>query len=799
MTDNSELIQHAKAIPKQKRKEILMSFKETKFHSFLKELLQIMEPNYTIEITHGVRELGKDLVIVKKDKIGIDVIGIIVKMGNIKAKTLGDVDEIKHHLKEAMIPCQKELTIKEIESQIEQARTHPAEMKTIFEKLTVSKVIVILVGTFSRQAVERLTKEKEGNVEIRDIDWLTDNFSEYYPQVFFEGKAMDFLQNKIQEMENKHWLSKKRKINLSEYFVEPMIEKIGTNIKINNDDILKKILKSISKKQKVSFSKLKSLLNINKPILLVGEAGVGKSEALTKLAIDLMKKAINQSIKEKVKNINIPILISAKDIVEAKDIDSFINEYFCIDDNIKERFKIEALMIDALDEITAIKSIEVIEKAKIYSEKMSCSLIITSRKIDIIKNAPGGFEKYEVLPFEYSQALQLFGKLVQDENKLKFLKNCLEKITFQIPKVPLSLILLIELVEENKEIPASITELYERFSDLMLGRWDSEKGIKIIFEYIIKRKFLSELAFKEFFKKDRVEICKEEYIEFSKDYFESYFGATDYNLNEFLKEIGRAGIININGKIKYNHRSFLDFFVARYIYDQRDEISNLNNMIVEIYFSELWGDVTFYYIGLKREISKDILEAILHFEERDLSSLIDKFLLGKLLQAGWHSKTAIKYRGIEESIKFAPKIREGILKVINKEPLIYSDLFIMLLSDLSLGSRLIYNEAKSIFYSLSKKLNEESYFQMLLILWATQELMTDIEFNENINIFLESFPKISDLKIETQARLLLLLAIIKRKDNIINKKIKNRLMKLIKKYPETFRKLLPHKKKGFRK
>ncbi|HAJ32740.1 MAG TPA: hypothetical protein DCK79_05145 [Candidatus Atribacteria bacterium] len=798
MADNYELIQHAKAIPKQKRKEILMSFKEIKFHSFLKELLQIMEPNYTIEITHGVRELGKDLVIVKKDKIGIDVIGLIVKIGNIKAKTLGDVDEIKHHVK-AMFSRKKELKIKEIESQIEQALTHPAEIKTIFEKLPVSKVIVILVGTFSRQAVERLTKEIEGNVEIRDIDWLTDKFSEYYPQVFFEGKAIDFLQNKIQEMENKHWLSKKKKINLSEYFVEPMIEKIGTNIKINNDDISKKILESISKKQKVSFSKLKSLLNIKKPILLVGEEGVGKSEALTKLAIDLMKKEINQSMKGKVKKINIPVLISAKDIVEAEDIDSFINEYFCIDDNIKERFKIETLMIDALDEITAIKSIEVIEKAKVYSEKMSCPLIITSRKIDIIKNTPEGFEKYEILPFEYSQALQLFEKLVQDENKLKCLKNCLEKITFQIPKVPLSLILLIELVEENKEIPASITELYERFSDLMLGRWDSEKGIKIIFEYIIKRNFLSELAFKEFFKKDRVEINKEEYIEFSKNYCELYFGATDYNLNEFLKEIERAGIININGKIKYNHRSFLDYFVARYIYDKRDEISNLNNMIVEIYFSELWGDVTFYYIGLKREISKDILEAILHFEERDLSSLIDKFLLGKLLQAGWHSKTAIKYRGIEESIKFAPKIREGILKVINKEPLIYSDLFIMLLSDLSLGSRLIYNEAKSIFYSLSKKLNEESYFQMLLILWATQELMTDIEFNENINIFLESFPKIYDLKIETQARLLLLLSIIKRKDNIINKKIKNRLMKLVKKYPETFRKLLPHKKKGFRK
>jgi len=795
MVDDLELVQQAKAIPMQKRKEILMSFKEIEFHSFLKELLQIMEPNYTIEITHGAREFGKDLVIVKKDKIGIDVIGVIVKIGNIRAKTLGDVDGIKNHVKE-VFSYDTELKIKEIESQIDQALAHPAEMKTIFDKMPVSKILVILVGVFSKQAVERLTRELKGSVEIKNIDWLTDKFTEYYPQVFFEGKATDFLQNKIQEMENKHWLSKRKKINLSEYFIEPIIEKIETSIKFNNDDISKKILKLINKKQKISFSKLRSLLNFNKPILLVGEEGVGKSEALTKLAIDLMRKEISKSLKEKVKQIKIPILISAKDILEAKDFDSIIDKYFCIDLKTKERFKIEVLMIDALDEIPAIKGMEIIEKAKIYSQKITCPLIITSRKIDIIKNAPEGFEKYEILPFEYSQALQLFEKLVQDKNSLKCLKSGLEKIQFQIPKVPLSLILLIDLVEENKEIPASITELYDRFNDLMLGRWDREKGIKVIFDYIIKRKFLSELAYKEFFKKDRVEISKVEYEEFYENYCKVY-GWSKNESKEFLKEINRAGIISISDKVKFNHRSFLDYFVARYIYDQREELDDLNNIIVKIYFNDLWRDVTFFYIGLKREISKVTLEAILKFKENNLSSLIDKFLIGRLLQAGWNSETRIKYRGVQESIKLVPKIREEIEKVINKEHLIYSDFFIMALGDFSFGSRFIFKELKLIFNQLSKELNEKSQFQMLVILWAIQELMTDIELKENIDNCLEALSNISGLSIEAQVRSLLLLTIIERKDNIMNKKIKKRLIKLSKKYPETFRKLLPYRKKGF--
>jgi|GEM_PF-6971834 len=94
----------------------------------------------------------------------------------------------------------------------------------------------------------------------------------------------------------------------------------------------------------------------------------------------------------------------------------------------------------------------------------------------------------------------------------------------------------------------------------------------------------------------------------------------------------------------------------------------------------------------------------------------------------------------------------------------------MILSDLSFGSRFVYNESKSIFYQLSKELTEDSQFQMLLILWATQELMTDIEFRQNIDTFFESLSDISDLSIEAKARSLLLLAVIERKDNIINKK-----------------------------
>ena len=118
-------------------------------------------------------------------------------------------------------------------------------------------------------------------------------------------------------------------------------------------------------------------------------------------------------------------------------------------------------------------------------------MIISSRKIDIIKNPIPNFTHYELLPFEFNQALKLFQKLVVGDQELNDLKDALDKIKYQIPIIPLSLMLLLTFVEEKKEIPASVTELYDRFFDLVLGREDRSKGIEVLFEYFVKKRFLS--------------------------------------------------------------------------------------------------------------------------------------------------------------------------------------------------------------------------------------------------------------------------------------------------------------------
>ena len=72
-----------------------MGFSEVQLHPYLKELFQVIGPDFLVEVTHGPGELGKDLVLVKRNALTSDVIGVVVKCGDITGKTLGATDEIK--------------------------------------------------------------------------------------------------------------------------------------------------------------------------------------------------------------------------------------------------------------------------------------------------------------------------------------------------------------------------------------------------------------------------------------------------------------------------------------------------------------------------------------------------------------------------------------------------------------------------------------------------------------------------------------------------------------------------------
>ncbi|HXQ69389.1 MAG TPA: hypothetical protein VN844_02840 [Pyrinomonadaceae bacterium] len=793
--DLNELSQRAKAIAIDERKLILESFRETDLHGYLRELFKAMEPNYVIEITHGSDELGKDLVIVKRDTITVDVIGVVVKRGNIMAKTLGEVDDTIGRVN-SILKSSDGRKLRELQSQIQQSFAHPAELKTIFPTLPINKVFVILAGEISNRGRIRLTNEVTGPVEVFDINWLVDSFTAFYPQVFFEGKVTDFIQNKIQELETQSWRLKNDK-NLSDCFVEPLVRNVDVPLKGNTAS-----LATALSSKKLPFSKLGAIISSHKQVILIGDPGTGKSAALAKLSIEMLKEAYKHLTKRtrKTKRAEVPIFISAKDFWRIESVQDLLLFYFG-DKQILDRVDTHILMLDALDEVPALHREKLIKKAQQFSDQLNSSLILTSRKIDLLDSPPVGFKKYELLPFEAHQALRLFEKIHGKDQLLTSLKTELNNIKFQIPMFPLSLILLIELVEENREVPASITELYERFTDIILGRFDKKKGIEVLFEYIMKKRFLAALAYNEFLSKRRLEVPINDYQSYIHQYAKTYT-LKKADLANFIREVERAGILRVDeSEVSFGHRSFLDYFAGFYIFDRRDQLKGIESLLVTRYFDDLWGDTVFFYIGHKKEISPRLIRKIFAYRaDEDLKTDLAKFLSGRLLQAGWYSPTKTKVEGIQRAFELVPQLRQEVLTFTEHTkwqfPKIFSDLYLLLLADHCFTSSFVQRELKIAFDTMFKR--KTHLLGMLPLLWAMREFITQAEMADSIKRLLNAIDKDTGLKSEEKARALIVMRVLERNDKALVKSIQRKINQLHSKNPGIFNKLLPQPIRGYR-
>ena len=789
-----ELKERAKTLSETVRRKIIMDYKEPELFEFLKELFQAMEPDYMVEITHGVREFGKDLVIVKADKFGMDVIGVVVKRGHIRGKTLGHVDDLKRRAASALSRTE-EKKIQEIESQIEQAFDHPARTRSIFHELPVSKVFVILAGEFSNEAQTRLNRELASKTAIFDVQWLVAKFTEFYPQIFYEGRAIDFLERKISELEENHRLGKSGK-NLSEYFVNPLVMTLSDPINFDEEN-----LTIIFKEKKLSFLNLEKICKKIRKLILLGDPGSGKTGSMAKLTIEMYREACNLLFKKpgKVKEqVPVPVFVPARMLLEAESEQEFLGKYF-ESDEVRNQFKVDIIIVDGLDEIVSEERENTINKLDRFAGTLSASYILTSRKIGIINTLPQKYQKYELLPLELKQALQLFSKLITDNQVLGTMMESLEKIQAQIPLVPLSLMLLIELVEEHKEIPASVTELYDRFFDMALGRHDyQERGITVLFNYLIKKKFLGTLAYNAFVKNDVLEITDQDFQGFLYSYAGEY-GWSEKTLKNFASEIERAGILEQRENVNFKHRSFLDYFAAFHIYENREDIPDLNKLIVNTYFDDIWSEISFFYIGLRREISRDLLETIYSYKDSGFTIDLYKLLGGRLLQAGWHSTTEQHEYGIRQAIGYALQIQKRFENMITSAesdiPKILSDFLTLILADWSFNSGFLESHVKTILRDLMNTKSHDDTYMAVILIGTIRRFLSADEVGEYISGVLEGLSKMDTP--EKQARILLLMELIE-EDKAIMKLIKRQTNRLQKKAPEVFKALLPAKRKGFR-
>tara|TARA_Y100000815_G_C13337730_1_gene498557 strand:- start:266 stop:2545 length:2280 start_codon:yes stop_codon:yes gene_type:complete len=572
------------------------------FHPVLNALLRKIPYISNLEYTQGPNEKGADFVLEKIDETlnTTTYIGVIVKIGKIKQ----DNSEIERQIDE----CSME-------------RTFENGKKKIF----ITEIWVVCNETITENGKQKIHhKFKNQNIHFFDGAKIAGLIEKFYPEYWTDisVKLGEYIRKTKQFTEkitkNSALIEFQENIN-----IEQKIIKI-TN-KIKHDQGRKKSLQQTTIHDAIKNEQL---------IFLQGQMGSGKS--------NLIKRALDQiTDPERINSERlIPIALTFKEFYETHNqkLETIISEAITESSTNNEEYS-HIIVIDGLDEIP-LTTDEQLSTLKLVStfvrSRQNTKVIITSRPIDDIKQRSEIdkiFTRFEVCPLSTRQLLSFVEKACDSAASLEKLTAGIERSQLfkTLPKTPISAILLARIMKEDpSELPSTMTELYAKYSELVLGRWDMSKGLQSQKEYEIIDNVCIDLG-SYIIKNSLDEISANE----AKNFFTNYIKERNLKLSPesaFSKFLSKTEIVNYNKTnhtINFKHRTFAEYFSAKKI--SRDNGILINSMVFDPY----WATTFFFFIGMKRDCP-DLIDAIMAVDTENEQQRINRiFHTAQYLLAGY--------------------------------------------------------------------------------------------------------------------------------------------------------------------
>ncbi|HEY3252139.1 MAG TPA: NACHT domain-containing protein [Ignavibacteria bacterium] len=376
-------------------------------------------------------------------------------------------------------------------------------------------------------------------------------------------------------------------------------------------------------------------------MLILGDAGTGKSTILRRLTYILAKKGVND-----LNLYTIPILIRAIEIakqIHAKSLlDICVDETCRLTNSSKPSFSADdlksgrvILLIDALDEVSKEENKSLIVNSLLSFNEVypDCKIILTSRenptlnKINLLNlfttyyiSSIGFKEVGKILKrFERSQSLS------EDESK-ELLRRLQEIHGMELNPLLVSVFAMTSDYNK-KDIPANITELFKKFTEVMLGRWDQDKGLEHQYHAPLKDFLLKQIAF-ELHKDGKTSMDLNQFKSIVAKDLASRGHSADINvLTDEI--INRSGLFRLTqDRIEFRHHLLQEFFAGRGVPNQE----YLKIIIKE----DWWQRAIVFYFGENPNESKailDVIKSVKAFTKEDL--FIATLTLGLSLQASY--------------------------------------------------------------------------------------------------------------------------------------------------------------------
>lgn len=566
-----------------KRRIANISSEVNELHPLLEELFHRHPKITRVERTHGTTEMGADFILSRTDDIWstTEYVGIVAKKGKIHVD-LGTV-----------------------ERQIWECTNVPRKIDGGKKEIILSQVWVISTGNITNGAKDKIYAKYPGtNVQFVDVDQLSDMVNKYVPSYWsdVELPVSIYLND-----------TKARSEELDTSFDLTQLQ--GEPIYIDQD--IRRIEVDPYRTNKRQESRKAKRVNIEKELaehnflLIEADMGGGKSRFLRNLTQHYA--SVETFMEEKI----LPVYGTFKELVDnySSDLRLMLEEK--VSGEVREVVGKDAqflFLIDAVDEKDMPPeelSKTLMELTNRLNEEKRYRLLLTSRHIsnvDFDKRFSQRLARYEIAPLSMGKIIRFLDTVCRRLNlHTRVIEDLQRSHLFdRLPRNPIATILLGQLLAENQqELPLTMTELYEKYMELALGRWDMSKGLQSQQEFETLENVLMDLA--EYMLENELETINLQEVE---DRFREYLNARNLNVDVSQlvdRAVKRADVLtrsNDGHAVWFKHRSFAEFLYAKWLRKNGKLEPNLRAF--EIY----WASTYFFGLGLQKD-APELLEGLI--------------------------------------------------------------------------------------------------------------------------------------------------------------------------------------------
>ena len=595
-----------KSIPEIREKLFLMN--ESELRKILCLLFEHLGLKEVVE-AHGSQEYGKDIVFYDEDKLGNRVwFACVVKIHDINQSGFETVTRQVNECFRKKYPSISSGHVKIDKVYVITSGSFKDNAKTQIAEQIDEKIKEIIWWTDSDIAKRIEKHEQLVNILFGTQNLIQNVYNEYINGILLADNGMRILESdfdvKIQSLENFH-IKVKAKARQFEEERGEYLKAIDAPYK----NIPLKYLPDIN-----------GILVNKKYILIHGIATSGKSTILKKLGKDFLNKGMDGFVFYYELN---KIYASLEDV----DFIKFIKDDFFKITNAELDFlalsekKISILiLLDALDEISNEEEREaILEKITDLKAFSHIKVVLTSRTNEFLDNndkIKEMFDSYELLPLTTNDIVNLGSKVIGESTQLDGFIRLVRhsELIKSFPKTPLTAILLAILFKEErletKELPKNITELYAKFVDVFLNRWDKGKGLSEQYLYKEKEFVLQKIA-EYLHRNGLVSIQEVDLHEFLENLFISRSMSNFGTAKDFLTGIQNRTSLLIKDEYDNTYKFFhltIQEYLSISLFDHNEE-----ELLVENFFDDWWLNPNIFYAG-KKSHSFAVLDRISKFD-----------------------------------------------------------------------------------------------------------------------------------------------------------------------------------------